>query len=309
MAEFVPAKVPPVNETREPGMDHAHYPFRSLTDSPHFAWPDGARIAFTVTLVLDHWELDPPKDASPDPRIVSPLGKFFPDWLTWSHRLYGARVGIFRILDVLDQFNLKPSVALGTEAGRRYPELVDALVQRDACFMAHGDFASRRITSRMPDERGAIIDARDGIAAVTGQAPKGWCGQDFNESADTPALLAEAGFTYTTDWANDDRPYLLGPYPAGSLVALPPQPEWNDLECMWLRRVSAPVWSENIVEAFEFLHTESGNVFNLTLHPWIAGQASRIRYLRDALHHVLGKQHIWRTTTDALAAAARPQLG
>ena len=156
MAEFVPAKVPPVNEAREPGMDHAHYPFRILTDSPRFAWPDGARIALTVTLVLDHWELDPPKDASPDPRIVSPLGKFFPDWLTWSHRLYGARVGIFRILDVLDRFDLKPSVALGTEAGRGYPELVDALVQRDACFMAHGDFASCRITSRMPDDLDAF---------------------------------------------------------------------------------------------------------------------------------------------------------
>jgi allantoinase len=309
MAEFIPVNVPPTGEAREPGMDHAHYPFRSLTDSPRFNWPDGARIAFTVTLVLDHWELDPPKDASPDPRIVSPLGKFFPDWLTWSHRLYGARVGVFRILDVLDQFNLKPSVALATEAARRYPELVDALVQRDACFMAHGDYATRRITSRMNDERGAIVAARDGIAAITGRAPKGWCGQDFNESADTPALLADAGFTYTTDWANDDRPYLLGPYAAGSVIALPPQPEWNDLECMWLRRVSAPVWSANIVEAFEFLHGEGGNVFNLTLHPWITGQASRIRYLRDALHRVLGKPHVWRTTTDALAAAALPQLG
>jgi peptidoglycan/xylan/chitin deacetylase (PgdA/CDA1 family) len=309
MVEFIPAKIPPTDEARNPGMDHGHYGFRTLRDAPRFVWPDGARIAFTVTVILDHWELDPPEGASPDPRIVSPLGKFHPDWLTWSHRLYGARVGIFRILDVLDRFNLKPSVALGTEAAQRYPELVDALLRRDACFMAHGDFASRRITSRSTDERGMITAARDGIAAVTGQAPKGWCGQDFNESADTPALLAEAGFQYTTDWANDDRPYFLGPYPSGTVLALPPQPEWNDLECMWLRRVSAPVWSANVVEAFDVLHAEGGNVFNLTLHPWITGQAHRIRYLRDALHGILGKPHVWRTTTDALADAARPQLG
>ena len=245
-----------------------------------------------------------PDSESPDPRIVSPLGKFFPDWLTWSHRLYGARVGIFRILEVLDQFNLKPSVALGFEAARRYPELVDALLRRDACFMAHGDYATRRITSRTIDERSTIVAARDGLAAATGQTPKGWCGQDFNESADTPALLVETGFRYTTDWANDDRPYLLD----GNLLALPPQPEWNDLECMWLRRVTPPVWSANLVEAFDVLHAEGGNVFNLTLHPWITGQAHRIRYLRDALHAVLGKPHVWRTTTDALAEAARPQL-
>jgi allantoinase len=309
MAEYTPAKTPPTNEARVPGMDHAHYLFRALPDAPRFVWPDQARIAFTVTLMLDYWELEPPAGESPDPRIVSPLGKFSPDWLTWSHRLYGARVGIFRILEVLDRFDIKPSVALGTEAAKRYPELVDALVRRDACFMAHGDYASRRITSRMTEERSVIVAARDGVAAAIGQHPKGWCGQDFNESADTPALLAEAGFHYTTDWANDDRPYLLGPYEAGTLLALPPQPEWNDLECMWLRRVTPPVWSANVAEAFEVLHAEGGNVFNLTLHPWIAGQAHRIRYLRDALHHILGKPHVWRTTTDALAEVARAQLG
>src|SRR6266700_4092824 len=309
MAEFIPAKVPPANESREPGMDHAHYPFRALPDAPRFVWPGGARIAFTVTLLLDYWELAAPDGESPDPRIVSPLGKFVPDWLTWSHWLYGARVGIFRILEVLDQFNLKPSVALGTEAAKRYPELVDALLRRDACFMARGDFASRRITSRMQDERGFIVAVRDAIAAAIGQATNGWCGQDFNESADTPSILAEAGFQYTTDWANDDRPYLLGPYAAGTLLALPPQPEWNDLECMWLRRVTPPVWSANLIEAFDVLHAEGGAVFNLTLHPWIAGQAHRIRYLRDALHRTLGKPRVWRTTTDELATAARPQLG
>ena len=309
MVEFTPAKTPPVNEVRVPGMDHAHYPFRALPDAPVFAWPGGARIALTVTVVLDYWELDAPKEETPDPRIVSPLGKFFPDWLTWSHRQYGARVGIFRILETLDRFDIKPSVALGTEAARRYPELVDELLRRNACFMAHGHYASRRITSRMADEAGFIASARDAIAAATGQTPRGWCGQDFNESADTPALLTEAGFQYTTDWANDDRPFLLGPYPAGSLLALPPQPEWNDLECMWLRRVTPPVWSANIVEAFDVLHAEGGGVFNLTLHPWLTGQAHRIRYLREALHGVMGKPQVWSTTTGALAEAARPQLG
>ncbi len=310
MAEFVPARVPPVGERREPGMDHAHYRFRTLVEAPHFTWPGQARIAVTVTIVLDDAELGPPPDADPDPRIVSPLGKFHPDWLTWSQREYGARVGIFRVLRVLDQFGLTPSVALGASAARRYPDLVDEFVRRDACFLAHGSTATRRITSRMTDEQERIFirQARDAIAAVAGAAPLGWCGQDFNESFDTPARLAEAGFDYTTDWANDDRPFLLGPYDGRTLVALPPQPEWNDLECMWLRRVSAPVWSDGLVEAFSVLRAEGGGVFNLTLHPWIVGQAHRIRYLSDALARILGQAGIWRTTTDQVAQAARPQL-
>ena len=195
-------------------MDHRHHAFRTLTEAPRFAWPDDARIAFTVTLVLDYWELSPPQEANPDPRIVSPLGKFFPDWLTWSQREYGARVGIFRVLDVLDRFGVTPSVALGAAAAKRYPELVDELVRRNACFIAHGTYATRRITARMSEaeERAFIAESRNAVRAAAGEAPLGWCGQDFNELDRTPALLAEAGFTYTTDWASDDRPFLLGPY-------------------------------------------------------------------------------------------------
>ncbi|MBS0643397.1 MAG: polysaccharide deacetylase family protein, partial [Proteobacteria bacterium] len=234
--------------------------------------------------------------------------RFHPDWLTWSQRAYGNRVGIFRVLDVLDHFGLIPSVALGSEAAKRFPELVDELTRRNACFMAHGHFATRRITSRMSEqeERAFIADARDAIATATGKAPRGWCGQDFNESADTPAYLIDAGFDYTTDWPNDDLPYLLD----GKLLALPPQPEWSDLECMRLRGVTVPVWSDNVAEAFAVLHEEGGQgnggtVFNLTLHPWIIGQPQRIRWLREALTRMLGKSGIWRTTTDDLAVAAR----
>jgi peptidoglycan/xylan/chitin deacetylase (PgdA/CDA1 family) len=297
---------PPVGEQRRPGMDHLHHAYRTLTEAPRFEWPDAARIAFTVTLVLDYWEVDPPKDASRDPRVVSPLGNFFPDWLTWSQREYGARVGIFRVLDALDRFGITPSVALGAAAAKRYPELVDELVRRNACFMAHGTYATRRITSRMTEaeERATIAECREAVHTAAGAVPQGWCGQDFNESQRTPALLSEAGFTYTTDWASDDRPFLIGK----DLVALPPQPEWNDLEAMWLRRVPPHVWADSIAEAFAFLHDEGGGCFNLTLHPWIAGQAHRIRYLRDALARVLGKRHIWRTTTDAVAKVAREQL-
>src|SRR6185312_8010740 len=172
MADHTPAKTPPAGEQRRPGMDHAHSAFRTLTEAPRFNWPDGARIAFTVTLMLDYWEVNPPEDARPDPRVVSPLGKFCPDWLTWSQREYGARVGIFRVLDVLDRFGVTPSVALGAVAAQRYPELVDELVRRNACFLAHGTYATRRISSRMSEaeERAFIIESSDAVKAAAGEA-------------------------------------------------------------------------------------------------------------------------------------------
>ena len=299
MAAHRPGKVPPVGEERLPGMDHALHPFRTLAEGPRIAWPGGARTALTVTLMLDDWEVAPPAGASADPRIISPLGKFFPDWLTWSQRLYGARVGIFRILDVLDRFGVVPSVALGAEAARRWPELVDECARRGACFLAHGTFATRRITQAMSEdeERALIGESRAAVLAATGRAPAGWCGQDFNQSTRTTALLAEAGFAYTTDWSNDDRAYRF----TSGLLALPAHADWNDLEAMWLRRTQPQAWADLVAESFAVLHAEGGVAVNLSLHPWLTGQASRIRYLTDALSRMLGQGGVWRATTDSVA--------
>jgi allantoinase len=298
-----PARIPPVGEVRRPGLDHDLYPFRTGPETPRIAWPGGARMAFTVTLALDAWELAPPPDASRDPRMVSSQGSYFPDWLSWSQREYGARVGVFRILALLDRFGVAPSVALGSGAIRRYPELVDECARRGAAFMAHGSFATRRITSRMSEaeERDFITESRDAVTRATGAAPRGWCGQDFNESDRTPALLAECGFAYVADWSNDDRPYRIGP---GGLVSLPAHSEWNDLEAMWLRQVPPDIWAAGVGEAAEVLHGEGGAAFNLTLHPFVTGQAHRIRYLEAALSLVLGLPGLFATTTDAVADAS-----
>lgn len=297
-----PATTPPVGEVRAPGMDHGLYPYRAAPDVPRIAWPGGARIAFTVTLMLEARQIAPPAGANRDPRIVSPLGNFSPDWLTWSQHEYGNRVGIFRVLDVLDRFGVVPNVALGAAAAARYPELVDECTVRGACFLAHGTWATERITSRMSlaEERAHIAESRDAVTRATGHAPQGWCGQDYNESPDTAALLTEAGFRYTTDWSNDDRPYLLN----NTLLSLPAHSEWNDLECMWLRRVSLRAWADGIAEGFAVLHGEGGAVFHLVLHPWIIGQAHRIRYLSEALSRVAGLPGVWRASLDDIAGAA-----
>ena len=57
-----PAGVPPTGEARPPGMDHDLYPYRPAPEAPRFVWPGGARIALTVTVLLEYREIDPPRD-------------------------------------------------------------------------------------------------------------------------------------------------------------------------------------------------------------------------------------------------------
>jgi peptidoglycan/xylan/chitin deacetylase (PgdA/CDA1 family) len=292
-----------IEEPTGPGLDHDHFPFRTLREAPATAWPGGARIAWFVLLHLEAWELTPPPGAHRDPRFVAEFPAFHPDYRAWSAREYGNRVGIFRVLRVLDAFGIVPAVALSAASARLHPELVAECRQRGAEFLAHGTWATRLITSRMSEdeERAHILDSRDAVAAATGRVPTGWVSQDQSQSPRTPALLAAAGFDHVLDWANDDRPYLMAP----GLVSLPPQPEWDDVSMMWLKRMSPAAWAANAACAFHALHAEGGAVFQLSLHPWVAGQAHRIGALRDLLRGIAGVPQAWRATPSAIAALAR----
>lgn len=303
-----------IEEPTGPGMDHAHYAYRAAPDAPPVRWPGGARIAFFVLLHIEAWEITPPADAHRDPRFVAEFPAFHPDLRAWSQREYGNRVGIFRVLSVLDRFGLVPAVALSSAAARLYPELVEACRRRGCEFLAHGSHATRLITSRMTGEaeRAFIAEARDRVAEATGSVPRGWVSQDQSESARTPALLADAGFDHVLDWPNDDRPYLLGPYAGRTLVSLPPQPEWDDVAMMWLKRMAPAAWAANAAAAFAALAEEgrrSGTLFQLGLHPWVAGQAHRIRHLGDLLASILGVPGSWRARPSEIAESYRCQAG
>src|SRR3546814_12822650 len=106
---------------RSPGMDHDLYRFSALPDRPPLRWPGGARVAFTVTLYLEHWELDPPAAAVRDPRFKDPFGDFRPDYRTYTIRAYGKRVGVFRILDAPDRRGLPPTVQCNARARQSHP--------------------------------------------------------------------------------------------------------------------------------------------------------------------------------------------
>jgi peptidoglycan/xylan/chitin deacetylase (PgdA/CDA1 family) len=302
-----------IDEPTAPGLDHHHFAFRAAPDAPHVDWPGGARIAFFVLLHLEAWEITPPAGAHRDPRFVAEFPAFHPDLRAWSQREYGNRVGIFRVLAALDAACIVPAVALSAATCRLHPELVAECRARGAEFLAHGTYATRLITSRMTEaeERAHIAESRDAVAAATGTVPRGWVGQDQSQSPRTPALLAEAGFDHVLDWPNDDRPYLMGPYGGRSLVSLPPQPEWDDVAMTWLKRMQPAAWAANAAAAFAALHAEGARapaLFQLALHPWVAGQAHRIRHLRDLLAAIGRHCDVWHAPPSAVAAHARAAL-
>ena len=286
-------------------MDHGHYPFSALPTRPRLTWPGGARLAAFVLLHLEHWELRAPAPALRDPRFVGEFGSFEPDYRSWTQREYGNRIGVFRVLDLLDAAGIVPAVAASAMAVDRNPRLVSMLKARGCEFIAHGMAAGRMISSRMTEheEREFIATAIDTLERATGVRPRGWCGQDHGESAHTPQRLADAGIEYVLDWPNDEQPYWMSTQPR--LLAVPTQPEWDDVEAQWLRRVPVTRYPALVNEAFSTLHAEgevSGRTFCLAVHPWLSGMASRVRYLRETIEAIRRHPGVWWTQPGQISA-------
>ncbi|MGI4941966.1 MAG: hypothetical protein ACRYHQ_15640, partial [Janthinobacterium lividum] len=133
--------------TRQPGMDHAHYPYLPTPSRAQVAWPDGARLAACAVLYAEDWELSPPHDARRDQRFDDAAGYFAPDYRTHSWREYGNRIGIFRVLELFDRLGLPCTVALNASLCHRMPALLEALLSRGCEIAGHGLHATRMLSS------------------------------------------------------------------------------------------------------------------------------------------------------------------
>jgi len=288
------------------GMDHELYAFSPLPERPPLAWPGGAPLALWVVLYLDYWELQKPKDAHRAPDVHGTWGHQFPDLRTFTYRLYGERVGVFRILDVLARHNIRATVAAGAEICRRHPEIVVDCAARGHEVAAHGTHAMRMITSRMSEEqeRAFIAESVDTVEQACGKRPRGWFGQDSGESMRTPHLIAEAGLDYLADWPNDEQPYWMTV--GRPLVSLPIQTELDDLQFLWLRQQPTWVYPSMVEAAAQRLAADGaihGRTLGLGLRTWLFGRPNRIRYLDETLGRLVRRPDIWQATAGEIVSA------
>ena len=86
------------------------YDYSPIADRRPIAWPDGARVAFYVGLNLEHFHVDAPSTS------ISPgTAELVPDPLNYGWRDYGARVGVWRLIEIFDRHGIRPSVLLNSD--------------------------------------------------------------------------------------------------------------------------------------------------------------------------------------------------
>ena len=222
-----------------------------------------------------------------------------PDVLNFSWRDYGTRVGIWRIMDAMDEAGVRGTAAVNALVCDYFPEFIEEAMKRGWEFMGHGLTNARGLGGMDEEtEKETIRGAVEKLTLNTGKAPKGWLGPALAETMRTPDLLKEAGLEYVCDWVNDDQPYYMKTA-KGPLVAMPYTLELNDIQ-MFLRGGCTPEqYYRALMDQFEVLYEEGGKtarIMGISLHPFILGVAYRSKYFRRALLEIASFKDVWLTT-------------
>jgi len=282
-------------------MDHPHHEWSPIISRPALRWPNDARVALCVILVLEHMEWQPPADAFQVANLAGGSApRAFPDYARLSHREYGHRVGIFRLLDVLEKHNVPATIAMDAITAENYPYLVRHCIDRGCEIIGHGVSVSRMITSKMSEveEKDYIQSSIDSLSRATGSAPAGWLGPEYGESDRTPRLLADAGIRYVCDWANDEQPYAMT---AGGnpFFALPLLYDLDDVASLAQRKVTVADYQRRLIESFDVVHHDgaaNGRVMALNWHPWLVGKPFRVSAVDEALEYMMAQGGVWAAT-------------
>jgi allantoinase len=288
--------------------EHAYYAPSPIVERAPLRWPNGARLALAIVISIEFYELQPSPGAFIPPNLPGGFGRGpYPDFRNYTHREYGPRVGLFRLMDLLRDKQIKATAAIDARTAIERPFIVQRCLDSGWEIAAHGRAVTDVVSSQMTEaqERDYIATSIDAVSNAAGTPPRGWHGAEYGESHRTVQLLAEGGIDYVLDWPNDEQTYLMR---AGDrrLVALPMAVDLDDVFAHWQRKLSMPRWRQAVIDAVDQLCIDgerSGRVLVLNIHPWLMGQAFRTTYFSEVLDHVRNLSGVWLATAGEIVSA------
>ena len=263
---------------RRRGMDHDLYPWSNLFERPPVRWQGGAAVAVWMVVSLEWFPIVPTDTPF---RAPGHMQTPYPDYRHYTSRDYGARVGVYRLLEAFEAVGAKASFAANAAIAERYPSLIAEIVGGGHEIVAHSTDMNGTIATGLAeaDERDLIHRSLDTLERVAGVRPRGWHSIARSQSWNTPRLLAEAGVEYMCDWVNDDMPYEMAT-DGGPIVNLPLNQELGDRQILNVQQQSVDSYAEQIMDACHWLEREAvthgGRLLPLALTPYIMGLPYRM---------------------------------
>ena len=208
---------------------------------------------------------------------------------------YGSRAGVWRILRLFGERDIRLTVFAVGMALERAPETAAAFVQSGHEICSHGWRWIEYQYMGEDEERAHMRRAIAAIEKTTGQRPLGW--YTGRCSPNTRRLVVEeGGFLYSSDDYSDDLPFWDNRYGTPHLV-IPYTLDNNDMRFATAQGFnSGDQFFAYLRDAFDMLYAEGAEapkMMSVGLHCRLAGRPGRAAALARFLDYVRSHDRVW----------------
>jgi len=266
-------------------------------------WPQAARVAVGLSFDFDN-ETPSLRDGQTSPALMA-QGE------------YGARAGLPRVLQLLDQYQLSATFFIPALSAKLHPQGVkDILAKGRHEVGVHGWIHERNSLLSEADERELMRRSIETLTQMTGKKPVGLRTPSWDFSPSTMKLIREFGLLYDSSLMADDRPYeVIVDGAATGVVELPVEWIMDDYPYFGMDRQSTVrpytqpddvfnIWRAEFDKAYE-----EGTMFILTMHPHVIGHRSRLAMLERLIRHMRSRPGVWFATHEEIARFAQAGKG
>jgi peptidoglycan/xylan/chitin deacetylase (PgdA/CDA1 family) len=220
---------------------------------------------------------------------------------------YGAKVAVPLLLELLDRHDVRGTFFIPGRVAERHPERVQRILAAGHEVGHHGytHTPPARLTREQEEEE--LVTAQ-GILESLGAQVTGYRSPSWDIGPNTLGLLESHGFTYSSQFMDDIRPYR---HEGSSIVEVPIHWILDDAAHFWFDGAS---WTKKISTVSEFRDIwqeeflgirHLGGACIFTMHPQIIGRPSRL----DALDRIIGfvreQGDVWVATCGEIASTVR----
>jgi peptidoglycan/xylan/chitin deacetylase (PgdA/CDA1 family) len=224
---------------------------------------------------------------------------------------YGPRVGVPKILKLLEKHGIKTTFFIPGWIIEKYPDMAREILAQGHEIGYHGYLHEFDPNAGYEKEKEIMERCLDIFERILKIRPVGLRSPMGEITEATVRLMHEYGFLYSSTMMDDDYPYFWQYQGRVSgLVELPIQWMWDDSSYFFFtlseparRGISAcskvfEIW----VEEFDGIYENQG-LFSPLFHPQISGRFSRVKLMDNLLTYMKSKKGTWITTGREIALA------
>jgi allantoinase len=261
-------------------------------------WPNGKKIAVSTTVMFETWS----EGAAPTYSVqTTHLKSGTVDHASKAWSTYGGRVGVWRILKMLERLKIPATFFANARCAEEYPDAVREITRQGHDLAGHAYTQDGLLAYMSLDQQQATIrKSIDLLESVGGKKVTGWGSPVLAFTPETAGFLAKAGLKWTTDVTYADLPIRI--HTPHGVIAGVPTSDFSDNRVM---RASPRDLFDVYKGTFDYLReNEPIAMLVLVIHCQFGGRPMITAVLQEVLKYIAKSRDVWFARHEELASWA-----